>query len=159
MWLTGTKPQLHALYLSPQNTPLLEQLYINPTSSSYLVRRATHHQLRDAAETEILKSTACPAVDRDETYGEARKALAALSTLLGDELWFGGGGGGRQSSTSSSNTAERPSLFDASVFAYTHLLLDESLGWRDRTFPALVGEFPNLVAHERRLYELCFREA
>ncbi len=120
-----------------------------PTSTSSLVRRATARQLRQAADAEILKSTAAPAVDPRRLYADARRALSALSTLLGDAPWFGRGRDGHQAV---------PGLFDASLFAYTHLVLDDRLGWQDQRLAALVREFPNLVGHQSRLYDSYFGE-
>ena len=62
--------------------------------------------------------------------------------------WFFGGSGAG------------PGLFDAAVFAYTHLLLsDGGLAWRDRTLPELVEAFPNLVRHRARLVAMFWSDA
>ncbi|KAK3351440.1 hypothetical protein B0H65DRAFT_118018 [Neurospora tetraspora] len=110
---------LQALYRDPEYTDLLDRFYITPASSSYWVRGALRHQLRRAAEAEILKtgpggaaSTALSLlVDEDSVYRAALNALEALATLLSESEtgWFFG--------------AETPTIFDASVFAYTHLML------------------------------------
>jgi metaxin len=42
------------------------------------------------------------------------------------------------------------------VFAYTHLLLDEDLGWVDRRLGWEVMARGNLVRHRRRLYKRFF---
>jgi len=49
-----------------------------------------------------------------------------------------------------------PGEFDASVFAYTHLLLDEGMGWEERRLGGVVGGLRNLVAHRGRVFERCF---
>jgi len=75
-------------------------------------------------------------------YADARGAFAALSTSLGDESpWF--------------FSSPQPTLFDASVFAYTRLIVDE-IKWVDRRLADLAAEFPNLVRHERRLFKEYF---
>lgn len=84
------------------------------------MRGALRHQLRRAAEVEILKtgpggaaSTALSLlVDEDAVYRAAVNAFEALATLLSESKtgWFFG--------------AETPTVFDASVFSYTHLMLE-----------------------------------
>ncbi|KAK3945855.1 hypothetical protein QBC46DRAFT_276645 [Diplogelasinospora grovesii] len=146
---------LYTLYLCPQKTHLLDALYVRPTSTSTWVQATTRHQLRRAAETEILKSTSTSStagvVNPKAVYREARLALEALAIQLGtsDSGWFFG--------------AEQPTLFDASVFAYTYLMLkylggDE--GDREGSLGAMVrnagkGE---LAAHCRRLTEMLWPE-
>lgn len=99
-------------------------------------------------------------LDPVQIYDEARRAFAALETLLGEsgnEEWFFG--------------AETPSLFDAAVFSYTYLILhdeqynhqasgeSEVLSWRDDTLRRiLVDECPRLVAHVRRIRSRCWEE-
>ena len=46
-----------------------------------------------------------------------------------------------------------PGLFDASVFAYTHLLLDENLDWKDKRLTESLEQYGNLVEHQRRIVE------
>lgn len=95
------------------------------------VRAATAHHLRKAALEELKKTT--PNVVVDDILRDGKEALQALSTLLGSDQWFFG--------------AEGPALFDASVFAYTHLLLDEGMGWKDNGLGDAVRGFSNLVHH------------
>ncbi|KAI9812915.1 MAG: hypothetical protein M1827_004433 [Pycnora praestabilis] len=134
---------LYTFYLEPANfTNMAEPLYINPTTSSSLIRATLAHQLRAAATAELLKY--CAIIDADDLYSEADKAFDALSVLLGDDEWFFGG--------------EGPGFFDASVFAYTHLLLDEGMQWKiNRLKRGLRGEGGrNLIQHERRVTEKFF---
>ncbi|KAI9643905.1 hypothetical protein NHQ30_007256 [Ciborinia camelliae] len=145
--------KLHTLYLTTSNfRTVATPLYINPTSSSPLVRLYTAHQLRSAAETELRKSA--EVIDEEMIYREADRAWEALSQLLGEEKWFGG---------------EGPALFDASVFAYTWLLGDEGLEWgkgngkgdangRDRRLAEGVGRWGNLVRHRERVFRRCWGE-
>lgn len=86
------------------------------------------------------------AVDGHRIYEEARRALAALEALLGEGGgdWFFEG--------------QRPSLFDASVFSYTYLILSDeykpAVPWGDDKLRRMVrDECPLLVAHERRILE------
>ena len=110
-------------------------LYVAPTSSNALVQASISHQLRTAAEAELLKHSST--IDAADLYSEADKAFEALSTLLGDDEWFFGN--------------EKAALFDASVFAYTHLLLDKKLGWKEDKLCRALRQRENLVQHRQRL--------
>jgi metaxin len=128
--------QLYTLYIEPLNfSAVAYKLYVSPTSSNPLVRASISHTLRAAAETELLKH--CSVIDTDDLYSEADKALEALSILLGEDPWFFGN--------------ETPALFDASVFAYTQLLLDDELGWREKKLCTALRRRDNLVQHRNRL--------
>lgn len=133
---------LYSLYLSRSNSALLSHLYVTPFSNSQVVRTTTLSQLRHAAEAEILRSMGTPTVESRALYEGAREALEALSTVLGTSDWF-------------FDTSE-PSLFDATVFAYTHLLLDERMAWEDQTLTEMAKEFPNLVEHRDRILQRCW---
>jgi metaxin len=65
---------------------------------------------------------------------------------LGDDQWFFG--------------AEQPGLFDASVFAYTHLLLDENLGkgWVDTGLRDALMARTHLITHRNRILTTYFPE-
>lgn len=133
---------LYSLYLNPQNfAAVAVPLYIAPTTSSGIVNWALASQLRAAAETELLKTSV--KIDADDLYAEAEKAFEALSILLGENEWF--------MPCDGSDEVE-PTLFDASVFAYTHLLLDEDLAWKDKKLVRCVTKRRNLVEHRDRLY-------
>ncbi|KAL9103213.1 MAG: hypothetical protein Q9187_009034 [Circinaria calcarea] len=135
--------QLYTLYLSSPNfTSVAVPLYITPASTSLPVRLTLSHQLRTAAQSELLKSS--PTIDPDSLYREADAAFSALSTLLDEDGYFFG--------------AEEPGLFDASVFAYTHLLLDEDMGWRETRLVRCLWQYGNLVRHRRRIYKGYFSE-
>ncbi|ORY68749.1 uncharacterized protein BCR38DRAFT_335148 [Pseudomassariella vexata] len=128
---------LYSLYLNPKDTALLFDLYINPTSSTQVVRNTIWHQLQHAAESEILKSTGAPAVNPPALYKGAEEAFEALATVLGGEAWFFGN--------------LNPGLFDATVFAYTHLVLDEKLSWQDSRLRDALMNYPSLVEHRDRI--------
>ncbi|PQE25373.1 Mitochondrial outer membrane transport complex Tom37 metaxin protein [Rutstroemia sp. NJR-2017a BBW] len=134
---------LHTLYLTPSNfSSVAWPLYIQSTSSVPLIRLITAHQLRSAASAELMKTAST--IDTHSIYGEAEKAFEALSVLLGDEKWFFG--------------EKEPTLFDASIFAYIYLLLDDTMGWKDRKLVDMVkksGE-GNLVRHSRRVFKRCW---
>ncbi|KAJ4418364.1 hypothetical protein N0V82_005645 [Gnomoniopsis sp. IMI 355080] len=169
---------LYALYLSPANERLLRRLYITPCSRASLVQRSLLSQLRAAARAEIAKAgpgapsttttgwalegnlgdlltwalSGRTVLDPGKIYAAARRAMAALETLLGqnteDHAWF--------------FDAARPTLFDAHVFSYTHLILNDdyilpNVGkdvskssmdfWSDKTLREIVRDCPRLVEH------------
>lgn len=127
---------LYLLYLDPDNFDhVAKRLYVTPSSSNTFVALAIAHQLRRAATQELLNIT--PVVKAQDILDEAVDAFSALSTLLGEDSWFFG--------------HATPMLFDASVFAYTHLLLDEDMGWRNNPLAERLATFQNLVNHRNRI--------
>ncbi|CAH0016084.1 unnamed protein product [Clonostachys rhizophaga] len=131
---------LYSLYIDPSNASLLKTLYLPP---SPLLAYSLHHTLIAAATTEILKTTRTPYVRTAQLYTDSATAFAALDTLLGNDAWFFGAGS--------------PGLFDAEVFSYTWLILDETLAWdRDGELQKSLAGFKKLVAHRQRLYEWCW---
>ncbi|KAK7992026.1 hypothetical protein PG988_000820 [Apiospora saccharicola] len=136
---------LYALYLSPGNSSLLSQLYVEPCSASMVVRTTILHKLRRAAEAEVLQSIGAPRVPPTTLYIGAEQAFEALSAGLGSDEWFFGN--------------SRPGLFDAAVFAYTHLLLDDNLAWIDTRLRDSLLKFPALVGHRKRLLSRCWGKA
>ncbi|KAH0530720.1 hypothetical protein TsFJ059_005314 [Trichoderma semiorbis] len=134
---------LYALYLHDANTPLLKALYLPPSPILHL---PSLHTLRNAATDEILKTTRRSLVDPRQLLLDATDALRSLSALLADNDWFFG--------------QSEPGMFDAEVFAYTYLILDEAFGWADDySLAQCLAKFDNLVEHKRRLYERCWPEA
>lgn len=103
---------------------------------------ALSHQLRGAAETELLKQS--PIIDVEAVYRDCNNAFEALSQLLGDDNFFFG--------------EETPGLFDASVFAYTHVLLDDGLEWTHTSLREGLEQYVNLVEHQERIVEGWFRD-
>lgn len=77
--------------------------------------------------------------DAETLYRDFDKALEALSELLGDDEFFFG--------------EKRPGLFDASVFAFTHIFLDEGLDWKQKRLQEALKQFGNLVEHRKRIVE------
>ncbi|KAL5398298.1 hypothetical protein PMIN02_001602 [Paraphaeosphaeria minitans] len=133
---------LYSVYLSSNATSLAEPLYILPTSSNAFVRLLTAADLRRAAENELLKFSAI--IDAAELHRQAEEAFEALETVLGNDSWFFG--------------ASQPGLFDASVFAYTHLLMDGNLGdaWVDTRLRDALLKCKNLTSHRDRIIASCF---
>lgn len=132
---------LFTLYLDERNSEIVaKRLYISPASSNPLVQMTLYRQLQQAARDELLKT--CQYIRANELYLEAENAFEALSTLLGEDAHFFGN--------------ERATLFDASVFAYTHPLLDESLNWQNARLADSLKERQTLVQHRDRLLERYF---
>ncbi|KEZ38588.1 Uncharacterized protein SAPIO_CDS10579 [Scedosporium apiospermum] len=129
---------LYALYLSKSNAPLLASLYLD-SSLPRPVRASITHTLRTAAEEEILTSTRRQALDPPYIYAEAEAALVALRDVLeaSETEWFFG--------------EKETTVFDAAVFAYTNVLLDERLAWGDARLTEVVRAFEALVAHRERI--------
>ncbi|KAL8691801.1 MAG: hypothetical protein Q9218_003047 [Villophora microphyllina] len=139
---------LHTLYLNPVNFVAVTQpLYIEPSTTSTPARYALSKTLQGAALAEALKTSTSPVADISVLYRESDNAFSALSELLGDHEWF--------------FDEDSPSLFDAAVFAYTHLLLDDRMAWRKEEERLGKGlrerRWKNLVDHERRIYQRCYQ--
>ncbi|KAK7181359.1 hypothetical protein PSPO01_12653 [Paraphaeosphaeria sporulosa] len=128
---------LYSVYLTSNATSLSEPLYILPTSSNPFVRLSIAGDLRRAAEKELLKFSAI--IDAEELHRHAEEAFEALETALGDDPWFFG--------------ASQPGLFDASVFSYTHLLMDDNLGngWTDTRLRDALLKRKYLTRHRERI--------
>lgn len=131
-----TYGQLYMLYLDSQNfETVARRLYVEPATSNALVQTALGIQLQQAARDELLKTSKF--IDVADLEADAGNAFEALSSLLGNDDYFFG--------------RENPGLFDASVFAYTHLILDESMGWKQNRLSQLLREHQNLVQHREKL--------
>jgi metaxin len=119
-------------------------LYILPACSNSFVRLSIARELRSAAEKELLKFSTV--ISAETLYNQAEEAFAALETLLGKDDWFFGASG--------------PGLFDASVFAYTHLLLDDNLGkgWLDTRLRDALMSRKRLTTHRNRILTKYFPE-
>ncbi|KAH8725920.1 hypothetical protein GQ44DRAFT_615044 [Phaeosphaeriaceae sp. PMI808] len=128
---------LYCIYLSHNSVSIAEPLYIVPTSSNPFVRLTISRELRLAAEKELLKFSTT--INAETLHNQANEAFAALETLLGNDDWF--------------FSASRPGLFDASVFAYTHLLLDNELGkgWSDTRLRDALMTRKRLIMHRNRI--------
>lgn len=110
---------LYALYLDDQAfSSVAAPYYIYPSSSNSLVRAAIVPSLRAAALEQLMASQASSSpnqkLDLERLFKDADDAFDALSTLLGAQDWF---------TCTLRNESGRPGLLDASVFAYTHVIL------------------------------------
>ena len=114
--------------------------YIDPSTSNAIVQATLAVQLQQAARDELLKHSNF--INVNDLEADADDAFQALSTLLGTAEFF--------------FDRDRPGLFDASVFAYTHLLLDGSMKWKYNGLARLLSKHENLVQHQQRLFEKYF---
>jgi metaxin len=114
--------------------------YVDATTSASVVQTALAVQLQQAARDELLKYSEY--IDVNDLEADADNAFGALSTLLGSEEYF--------------FNRSQPGLFDANVFAYTYLILDDSLGWKYNRLAHLLSKYDNLVRHRQVLFEKYF---
>ncbi|KAG0635912.1 hypothetical protein HOY80DRAFT_1091075 [Tuber brumale] len=127
---------LYSLYLEPNNSQDLARILYCGSSvsavSSFLL-----WQTKAAARQQLLQARPGGVLDPRRIYADAGAALEAISTMLGSDTWFSGG--------------RDPGLFDASVFAYTHLIL--TLRWHSEENALLraVMRHDNLLDHEERI--------
>ncbi|KAJ0426647.1 hypothetical protein BJY00DRAFT_93748 [Aspergillus carlsbadensis] len=127
---------LYHLYLNRENfEAIARRLYVDPSTADPIVRTVLASQLQHAARDELLKIS--PYIDVSALEAEAAEAFEALSTILGDNVHF--------------FNRPNPGLFDASVFAYTHLILDSKMGWKYNRLEQLLSQHENLVRHRERL--------
>lgn len=127
---------LYYLYLDEDNfRTVASRLYVASASSSYLVRLSLARQLRSAAREELRKTNTI--INPEELYEQAEKAFESLSTLLADNKFFFG--------------QTTPGLFDASLFAYTQIILDNRLDFYNPTLRLALQRHENLIRHRDRL--------
>lgn len=139
--MTNAK-QLYQLYLNPANSALVHRLYVEPCSSSSFVQLAISQQLQSAAASELAKSSYSSTITEADVMRDAANALSALSELLAEDRWFFG--------------QEQPSMLDASVFAYTQLILDGGLQWGENELAKRTSQHQNLVNHRDRILNKFF---
>lgn len=134
--------QLFQLYLSPANSSVVHRLYVEPCSSNIFVQKTILYQLQRAAESELLKASTSGKISEAEILSEFEEAVDALATLLGQDEWF--------------FVQPTATLFDASVFAYTHLILDDGMNWEENKLGQILGMRHNLVEHRNRILEMYY---
>ena len=134
--------QLYFLYLCPTNfAAVARRLYVEASTSNTIVRFALSRQVQETARTELLRQA--PVVDVHALYREADAAFNALSELLGDHPYF--------------FASKVGSLFDAAVFSYTNILLDDKIQWKERRMIEDLNKYKNLVRHRNMISQKYFR--
>jgi metaxin len=127
------------MYLTPNFELFTVPCYINTQSSSPIVRAVSTHELRKAAEIELLKFS--PKIDRQNLYDEARHAFWALNWYCNNKFYV--------------LNDRKPTLLDAAIFAYTCLLWDIDYGcWADNGLVTILHESVWIL----KVYDLLFQE-
>ena len=127
---------LFHMYLNEENFHAIAyRLYIEKTSRNPIVQATLTQQLKAAAKAELLKQSMV--INENSLFANAKDAFHALASLLGENEYF--------------SSKVEPGYLDACVFAYTHLLLDGDLGWKDNGLTALLETHENLLNHQRRI--------
>ncbi|EGD92022.1 hypothetical protein H112_00311 [Trichophyton rubrum D6] len=132
---------LYTVYLDSSNfESIAKKAYVNPSTKNPLVRATLAYQLKEAAKDQLHRKDTY--IDPEDILSEAKEAFNSLSYLLGDNVYFTHG--------------STPCWFDASLFSYTHLILDETLGWKYNPLASFLEEHPNLVQHRQRILDKYF---
>ncbi|KAI5793085.1 hypothetical protein EDC01DRAFT_83208 [Geopyxis carbonaria] len=134
---------LYALYIEPHNFKALARIQYRSTAVS-LVNHILSNEYQTAAMNELYKFSS-GVINAADIYADAESAFTALATVLGDSRWMFG--------------AKAPGLFDATVFGYTHLILNLSWNKQEEHLLRMVRKHQNLVDHERRIWKLCFSKS
>ncbi|KAF3933118.1 Metaxin-2 [Dactylella cylindrospora] len=128
---------LYALYIEPTNLQNIAIPSYTHATPMWPVTALLGLQMRQAALETILKGTEDPKITGKVLYARAEEAWAALSALLGKNKWFFNG--------------QDAGLFDASIFAYTHLILRLDWTGGGRALAEGLIKHSNLVNHEQRI--------
>lgn len=127
------------MYLTPNFELFTVPCYIDTQSSSLIVRAMNTHELRKAAEMELLKYS--PKIDQQSLYDEARQAFWALDWYCNNKFYV--------------LNDRKPTLLDAAIFAYTCLLWDIDYGcWADNGLVTILHESVWIL----KVYDLLFQE-
>jgi len=129
------------MYLTPNFAHITTKCYIDPQSTSSLVRTLSARELQHAAQTSLLVSK--PIIDERAIYLEAEQAFIALDTYVSEGL----------------KTGRKPTnLLDAAIFSYVFLLLGLEEGvWRDKRLVDSLKRFSGLREHMELIKKKHFR--
>ncbi|KAK6513332.1 hypothetical protein TWF281_004963 [Arthrobotrys megalospora] len=132
---------LYALYIDPINLSNITIPKYTSTTPLWPITHFLGNQMRQAAIDSIKKSTSSESTlpTGEEIYTKANEAFSALSTLLNStgNTWFFG--------------ADEAGMFDASVFAYTYLILSLEISGSGEVLVESLYKFKNLVEHSERI--------
>jgi len=129
------------MYLTPNFEKITVHCYINNQSTSPIIQTFSARELRNAAREELLKYR--PVIDESAIYLEAEQALKALAEYVTGHI----------------ESDQKPtSVLDATVFAYTYLLLElEHRVWADKRLINIVRKFDGLRKHKDAIRKNHFR--
>lgn len=126
------------MYLTDNFDEFIVPSYISSKTQSVAVQLYSATELRNAARTELSKTS--PKIDAGAIYSAAESALAALNTVMARKMRLQGGGYGDR----------EPSLLEATLYAYLFLLLEmPAERWKDNRLPTMVRKYPELMRMER----------
>jgi metaxin len=129
------------MYLTPNFDAITTKCYIDPPSSSSIVRSFSSRDLRNAAREDLLKTK--PVIDERAIYLEAEQAFIALDTYVSEGIKSG---------------RKPTSLLDAAIFSYVYLLLQLEYGlWADRRLVDILKRFTRLKEHNELIRKHHFR--
>ncbi|BFZ62814.1 hypothetical protein YB2330_003924 [Saitoella coloradoensis] len=127
---------IYTCFLEPKNYEAVA-LPRYTKATAWPVNLWVGRQIREEKRAEI---EARRTVNGEEIYADAAAAFAAIAAALGDDDWF--------------FASREPTLLDATLFTYTHLILSSPLvqdGIRQ-----IVRTHGNLVKHAKRVYDRCY---
>ncbi|KAJ6257961.1 Metaxin-3 [Drechslerella dactyloides] len=129
---------LYAMYVDADTLHGVTAPRYTATTPTWPVTAALAAQMRRAALASIRSSSSTSTITGRTLYARAEGAWEALSTLLGTDRWFFG--------------AQDAGLFDASVFAYVHLILaGEKESGSGAELASGLRRHANLIQHEARI--------
>jgi metaxin len=138
--LTERVQQYH-MYLTSNFRTVTTKCYIDPQSSSSIVRLFSSRTLQNAARDDLLKTK--PIIDERAIYLEAEQAFIALDTYVSEGI---------------KNGRTPTSLLDAAIFSYVYLLLELDEGvWSDRRLFDILKRFSGLREHKESIRKNHFR--
>jgi hypothetical protein len=129
------------MYLTPNFQTITTKCYIDPQSSSSIVRFLSSRDLQNAAREDLLKAK--PIIDERAIYLEAEQAFIALDTYVSEGI---------------KNGRKPNGLLDAAIFSYVYLLLElEYEAWADRRLVDILKRFGGLKEHKELIRKNHFR--
>ncbi|PHH66960.1 hypothetical protein CDD81_5312 [Ophiocordyceps australis] len=131
---------LYTLYLVPENACLVAVLFM---PRSHIIHPHLLRQLRLDAHQSIISLSRHYRYSAQLLLNNATQAFLALDKLLGSSAYF--------------FDAPSPTIFDATVFSYTHLILpNSSIHWPQNPLRPSLDKCHNLQRHRRLLYSRYF---
>lgn len=139
--LTRNAVQQYHMYLTPNFQAITTKCYVDPQSSSTIVRYLSARDLQNAARDDLLKAK--PVIDERAIYLEAEQAFIALDTYVSEGIKSG---------------RKPTSLLDAAIFSYVYLLLELDYGvWKDTRLVDILKKFSGLKEHKELIRKNHFR--
>ena len=129
------------MYLTTNFHPITTKCYIDPQSTSPIVRALSSRTLQTAAREDLLKAK--PIIDERAVYLEAEQAFTALDIYVSEGIKSG---------------RTPTSLLDAAIFSYVYLLLelDEKV-WANTRLVDMLKRFSGLREHKEIIRKHHFR--